>query len=216
MKIKKTKAPNWTDADKQMVIDLFPDNYTISLCEMLNRSYSSICSQASKLGLKKSDSFKKMELKKQGERLKRVGQNTTFKKGHTPQNKGKEVSPELREKLIITGYKKGHIPHNAYDDWKEVIRTDAENYKYWKIKIPGEKKLKYKHIWIWETINGPVEKGYNIIFKDGNQLNCTIENLECISNIDLMKRNTIHRFPAELKSTIKLLSKLNKKINATK
>jgi hypothetical protein len=53
-----------------------------------------------------------------------------------------------------------------------------------------------------------------VVFKDGNQLNCIIENLECISNAELMQRNTIHRFPAELKSTIRLVNKLKRNINA--
>jgi hypothetical protein len=43
-------------------------------------------------------------------------------------------------------------------------------------------------------------------------MNCVLENLELISDKDLMKKNTIQRFPEELVNTIKLVNKLKRKI----
>jgi hypothetical protein len=42
------------------------------------------------------------------------------------------------------------------------------------------------------------------MFKDGNRANCVIENLELLSRADLLRRNSIHRFPAALKEVIRL------------
>ncbi|WP_421977860.1 HNH endonuclease signature motif containing protein [Roseivirga seohaensis] len=38
----------------------------------------------------------------------------------------------------------------------------------------------YKHLnrYLWERENGPIEPGFQITYKDGNPLNCVIENLE--------------------------------------
>lgn len=192
---------------------MFANNYTVDICKVLNRSYGSVCSKSSIMGLKKSDEFMAMELKKQADRLKVVGAKFRYSKGREPDNKGKPMSKELYDKCKATMFKKGQLPHNSYNDFTEVLRKDNSGKQYLMIKLPNERKLKPKHILIWEKQNGKVAKGFNIVFKDGNQLNCIIENLECISNIELMKRNTIHRFPAELKSTIKLINKLKKTIN---
>lgn len=204
----------WPDQERQVMINMFANNYTETICEMLNRSYCSISNQAFLMGLKKSDAFIKMELKKQAERLRIIGVAGRYKKGREPENKGKKMPSEVYEKVKHTMFKKGQQPHNSYKDWNEVLRTDKKGKDYFMIKLPNEKKLKYKHTWIWETNNGKVQKGFNVVFKDGNQLNCILENLECISNAELMQRNTIHRFPAELKNTIRLVNKLKRNINA--
>ncbi|MBS0647365.1 MAG: HNH endonuclease [Verrucomicrobia bacterium] len=204
----------WTKSERRIMCKMFADNYTETICKILNRSYRSVCSQATLMGLKKSEAFMKMELQKQAERLKIVGVVFRYKKGRTPENKGEKMPDDVYEKVKHTMFKKGQLPHNSYNDWDEVLRTDKTGKQYWMIKLPNERKLKPKHIWIWETKNGKVEKGFNVVFKDGNQLNCIIENLECISNAELMQRNTIHRFPTELKSTIRLVKKLKRTINA--
>jgi hypothetical protein len=207
------KRKVWSEHERQILIEMFADNYTETICSVLNRSYGSVSSQSFIMGLKKSDEFMKMELQRQAVRLRTSGKQHRYTKGSIPSNKGKKMSDEVYEKVKNTMFKKGHVSHNAYDEWHEVLRKDKCGKNYWMIKLPGERKLKYKHIWLYECKYGKVKKGFNVAFKDGNQLNCTIENLECISNADLMKRNTIHRFPKELKSTIRLVNKLKRTIN---
>lgn len=204
----------WSDDERKILSEMFSDNYTETICNILNRSYCSVSNQAFLMGLKKSDAFMKMELERQASMLKIVGKKNRYQKGREPENKGKPMQKEVYEKCKATMFKKGQMPHNSYSDWQEVLRLDKSGKQYWLIKLPTERKLKPKHIWLWETKNGKVQKGFNVVFKDGNQLNCIIENLECISNAELMQRNTIHRFPAELKSTIRLVNKLKRTINA--
>jgi hypothetical protein len=52
-----------------------------------------------------------------------------------------------------------------------------------------------------------------IRFKDGNRLNVNIENLELVSNGENMAKNTIMRFPKEVRQTIRILNKIKKVIN---
>jgi len=210
------KRRYWTDIEIEIMKDMYPDHYADQVAEKLNRSISSIYGQAGKLKLKKSEAFMQSELNKQAERLRVIGVKSHFKKGQTPINKGKKMSADVYEKIKHTFFAKGHAPHNAYKDGHEVIRRDTSGNNYWMIKIPDCKRLIYKHIYIWTCLHGPVKPGYNIAFKDGNQLNCVIENLECISNAELMLRNTIHRFPQALKNMIRLNNKLNRTIDAKK
>jgi hypothetical protein len=52
-----------------------------------------------------------------------------------------------------------------------------------------------------------------VCFRDGNRKNVTAENLECIPQSELTRRNSIHRYPPELKEVIRLAAKVRRKIN---
>lgn len=108
----------------------------------------------------------------------RSGLDTRFKKGQIPPNKGKHISEELRAILREKGFQKGHIPPNLREQWSERITKDG----YVEIKTEAhQKKWKLKHRWIWEQNNGPIPPGYVIRFKDGNKLNCNIDNLYMVT-----------------------------------
>ena len=207
----------WTEDECKVMREMFPCNYTAVVCEALNRSYSSITQQARVMGLKKSDEFRETELSRQAKRLNEKGLAHRFKKGTPAHNKGKKIieymPAESIKRCAETQFKKGMQPHNVMSDWQESIKTDSKGRQYKTIKLPGAKTLTFKHVWVWEQANGKVPKGFNIVFKDKNTMNCEIENLECISNAELMLRNTIQRYPRELKHVIRLTAKLNKIIN---
>lgn len=212
-----TTRRSWTKNEINILKKMFANNYTIDVCDKLNRSYSSINGMAHTLGLKKSSAFMKMELKRQADRIKIIGVKTRFKKGREPDNKGRKqveyMSNEGIEKSAKMRFKKGNLPHNAKSVGDEVTRTYKGGKQYLMLKVAGKRNLVYKHTHIWESKIGKVPPGFNVIFKDGNTLNCNIENLECISNAELLQRNTINRFPHELKSLIRLANKLKRNIN---
>lgn len=144
-----------------------------------------------------------------------------IKKGQTPPNKGKKqseyMSPEAIEKTKATRFKKEQLPKQTLPVWSEVKRKRKNGREYIMIKVPGNTKLVYKHIWMWESFhNKKLPAGFNVVFKNGNPLDCVIENLECVSDATLMKRNTIHNYPEELKKAIRLSSKISKKIKQKK
>lgn len=143
-----------------------------------------------------------------------------FKPGHKTFNKGLKhkdyLTKEQIEKTKLSQFKKGQKSHNALPLWTETIRIDSKKMQYFYIKVPNRKSMVQKHRWLWEQKHGKIKKGYNVVFKNGNTLDCQIENLECISDEELMSRNSIHNYPEEIKATIKLITKLNKKINHAK
>lgn len=73
-------------------------------------------------------------------------------------------------------------PNGTIREWKHYGRMIKH------IKIDG--KFRHYHRYLWEQAYGKVPKGYNIVFKDGNTLNCVLENLECITDREIQLRNS--------------------------
>ena len=51
-----------------------------------------------------------------------------------------------------------------------------------------------------------------VCFKDGNKTHIALNNLELLTRAERMRRNTIHRYPEELKSAIRAIGKLKRTI----
>lgn len=118
------------------------------------------------------------------------GRKYHFKKGTTPPNKGKKqkdfMSKEAIERTKATRFKKGQLPKNTLHDYAITERRDKNGRIYKYIRIDLAKWIPY-HRYLWEQHNGPIPKGYNIQFRDGNTLNCEIDNLYMISRGKQMK-----------------------------
>ena len=151
---------------------------------------------------------------------KKLQEESRYQKGHTPCNKGKKqteyMSREMIEKTIATRFKKGHKPHNTIDKNGTIrIRTDKRTgLKYQYIKI-ADANWQLLHRVMFEKKHGIIPKGMMVVFKDGNQMNCDIENQELITMKENMARNTIQRYPVAVKSAIRTLTKLKKQIKQT-
>jgi hypothetical protein len=197
-----------TPKQGQYLIDAFPNTDTKIIAKKLNLTPSQVYNRAYCLGLKKDKQYMADLLLREAEKLKVSGAKWRFKKGHVSANKGQKMSTDLYEKVKPTMFKKGHSPHNEKYDGHEVYTKDG----YIKVRI-SKGNYQLKHRVVWEQHNGKLPKGMIIVFKDKNKLNCTIENLELISMAENMRRNTIHRYPEEIISTIKTLTKLKKQIN---
>jgi hypothetical protein len=65
----------------------------------------------------------------------------------------------------------------------------------------------YLHHVIWEEHNGPVPPGYKVCFIDGNHLNCSIDNLELLSNSEQPRKHTTgaNQFTVTAKTRLNLL-----------
>lgn len=206
--IKKTRPEPYSNEEITYLTQHYADTYTSVLADYLGRSKQSVYDKAKKLGLKKSDSFMRMELQRQGSLLKISGACTRFAGGYINNTKGRKMTPKQRQKIEHTFFKKGSIPHNIKGLGHERI---CKNQGYVMINI-GKRNYALKHRLIWEQHFGPVPEGMIIAFKDHNKLNVTLENLELVSKKEFMARYSISNYPPELRETIKLVKKVKRKI----
>ena len=188
---------NWTEKENDTLRACYADTPTSAIAEWFNRSLRSVYMQANKLGLKKSESFLTAQNKRLSYEMIVLGKNkaTQFKKGHTPVNKGKKqteyMTKEAIDKTKATRFKKGNLPKSAYLQESGVIttRVDKRGVQYQFIKL-AHGKWQPLHRYIWEQTHGLIPKGSKVVFKDGNTLNCNLENLQLVSSGELMLINS--------------------------
>lgn len=137
-----------------------------------------------------------------------TGRTGRFEKGHIPSPNAKPKGPNR------TSFKKGQKPKN----WKPIgsERVTTEGYRQVKITDTGNTVNDYVelHRIVWEEHNGSIPNGHIVVFKDGNPLNCNIENLMLMKRAEsvLINKMGLSQVDAELKETVHLLVKNRLKI----
>lgn len=201
----------WTEELLEQVRIRFPNEQSRKLAEDLKINYYTLNNIAFRLQVKKSEEY--LNGPNSGRLLGQRGLKTRFPKGHVPANKGQKMSEELKEKCKHTFFPKGNKPHNTKEPGTIVITQDKNGHYYQRIKISDSNWKALQRV-VWETVNGEIPKGCKIRFKDGNTLNCNIDNLELISSAELLKRNQITNYPPEIIEIIKLKNLLKRKIKS--
>ncbi len=198
----------WTTAEVSRLQALYADTPMTQLQETFRRPKSAIYGKAKELGLKRSAEFLASEHSGRLRQGHESGIATRFQKGNGSWNKGKAFVAGGRS--TETQFASGHLPHNHVPIGTEVMATDG----YLKIKVAEPNVWEWTHRRNWESVHGPIPTGQLLVFKDGDHNNCSVGNLELITRSELMKRNTIHRYPEELRTTIRQLGKLKRAIEA--
>lgn len=201
----------WTRDEIKYLKQNYADVNTSVVAAHLGRSKGSVFGMVQILGLTKSEIFKASPLSGRLRPGAKIGGSFRFKKGHTSWNKGKKLGNTWgSERSRATRFKKGDLPHNTKTDGEISIRNSkGRSYKWQRISLA---KWKEVHRLVWEKHNGPIPKGVNVQFKDGDSLNCVIENLYLVDRHNQMLDNSIHRYPENLQSTMLLVGKLKRKI----
>jgi predicted DNA-binding transcriptional regulator AlpA len=113
-------------------------------------------------------------------------------------------------------FQPGQLPHNTVPVGTEVIGVDG----YLKRKISDSRQSharfnwKFVHVLVWEEHHGPVPKGHRLSFKNGDKADIRIDNLELVTHVEHMRRNSIHTvLPPELRHVVQLNGALKRKIN---
>jgi hypothetical protein len=193
----------------QQIIDLYPNHSSKYIAELLGVTISKVYNTAWGAKVKKSPEYM---LTPESGRIIEPSVANQFKPGHTPHNKGKQISAEIYDKVAPTMFKKGNKPHNTKPNGTINIRADSSGRFYQYIKIKDSHwELLQRHV--WTKANGEIPRGSVVIFLDSNYLNCELNNLQVISRKENMARNTIQRYPAELQQIMKLTCKLKRKTN---
>jgi predicted transcriptional regulator len=182
----------WTSEDLELLRKLWLDTDIDVLSKRLNRSKSAIYGKVCQLKLQRSEAYKDKMNQMFAENLIKHGVKNRFKKGHKSHNKGKPmhtyVKPEMMERMKIGQFKKGSFAHNRLPIGTERLTKDG----YLQVKICDgrlNRNWELKHRLVWERHFGKIPSGDIVVFKDGNPLNCEIDNLKLISKLDNMNRN---------------------------
>jgi hypothetical protein len=142
-----------------------------------------------------------------------------IKPGSIPPNKGKKqqdyMTAQAIRKTKKTRFKKGDLPKNTQYDGAITIRHNHKErgerpYKFIRVK---QGKWELLHRYNWVKAYGRIPNNMVVVFRNGDTMNCEIDNLEIITKKENMLRNTIQRYPDDLKNAIKKLSKLKKAIS---
>jgi hypothetical protein len=194
-------ASKFSQIQLDFIAEYYPQMKTAEIAKIIGVSESSIYNIAFKYGFKKSPEYLR---EVHGSVIKEAGKKYRYTKGQEPWNKGIKGRNNAPEHTL---FKNGHIPAN----YKPVgwTRIDSEGYHWTKVK-EGLNGWVMTHRLAWEIENGPIPKGKFLRFIDGNKGNWDIENLMLVDRENNMRLNTIHRYPEELKSTMKTISKLKK------
>lgn len=105
-----------------------------------------------------------------------------FATGHKPWNTGKPV------RLNPAGeFRKGNTPPNSKQEGAISVMAVSSG-RYYHIKLNGEWVRLHRHM--WQQAHGPIPAGYIVTFRNGDTLDCRMDNLECISRGEAIQRRS--------------------------
>lgn len=201
----------WSQHDEDRLSLLYPDTPMPELITAFGRPYWSIYNKAYALGLRRSEAYLASEHACRLRRENNPGVGSRFKKGNASWNKG--ISFQSGGRSVETQFSPGTMPHNHMPVGTERITCDGIRQRKTHDDGPAHRRWKSVHMILWEEVHGEVPRGNIVVFRDRNTANIEIDNLELITRAENMRRNTIHRYPPELKQTIRQLGKLKKAIS---
>lgn len=197
------------------IIQRYPDTKTAEIAKDLGISIEQVYRVADYFNVKKSEAYIKHWKEESLKNLINCGVEHRFKTGQKSWNKGKKlseyISPESYKGMQKTQFKKGSKSINEAEDGAIRLRSDKSGKQYYYYREAKSKWVLY-HRKIWIDAHGPIPKNHIIVFRDRNTLNVVLENLECITYEANMLRNTLHRYPENIKQTVRTLTKLKKLI----
>ncbi|OGS90828.1 MAG: hypothetical protein A2Z95_06060 [Gallionellales bacterium GWA2_60_18] len=200
----------WTQLQIEALRARYPHEKTEKIAAALCIPLCKVYRKASELGLKKTPEYLATPDAQRLGRGDNVGAAFRFAKGHVPANKG--VKGVSYPGMVATQFKTGQHPYS----WRPIgsVRTSKEGDLQVKLRDTGVTRRDYVpvHHLVWELHHGAIPEGYRITFRDGDKTHIAIENLEAVSVADMMKRNTIHNLPEELKEVLQLKGALNRRI----
>ncbi|TAN50871.1 MAG: HNH endonuclease [Methylococcaceae bacterium] len=205
----------WTEHELEQLRLHYADTLTTDLARRFGRNVASVYRKAHELGLGKSAEYLSSP---SARRLNGAeGKASRFCKGHGPWNAGVR-GYQAGGRSMETQFKAGTLNGRAAQLHAPIgsERISKDGYRERKISEVGRgsQRWRFVHLLLWEEVHGPVPPGYAVVFCNGNRADVRIENLELISRADLCRRNTIHRFPPELKAAMRTLGKLKRAIEA--
>lgn len=188
----------WNKEELETLELLYPHLPNREVAGIIGKTKAAVEQKAHVCNVKKSESYM-IRLAKE---MKEVNKATQFKKGHITWNKGTKGLTSANS----GSFKKGQKSHNKRPLGSTRITQDG----YTEVKTKEPSTWELLHRLEWQKHNGAIPDGHNVQFKNGNKQDCKIENLYLIDKAGNMLKNTIQRYPDELKRVIRRKAKLKR------
>lgn len=194
-----------------MLRKIYAHQPTADVAKALNRTVKATYQRAKGFRLYKTAAYLSSPAAHRLDGVKGMG--TRFPKGHVPANKGLRRPGWGPGRMKATQFKPGQMPHN----WKPVGSTRINSEGYLDIKITdlrrGAMDWLAVHRLNWIGVHGPIPKDHFLRFRDGDQRNPLVENLELVTRAEHLRRNWHDRYPLEIKRITQLRGALQRQIN---
>ncbi|MGN6383695.1 MAG: HNH endonuclease signature motif containing protein [Dyella sp.] len=211
----------WSEQDVAELVRRYPHEQTKVIAADLGRPIHTVYQKANGMGLKKDAAYLASEVSGRLNGRDTRGLSSRFKKGLVPANKGLKRPPGWAPgRMAKTQFKKGK-PTEAARNYQPIGTERISKDGYLERKVTDDHPVPARrwvavHRLVWEAANGPIPAGHAVVFRKGMRTalpnEITKERLELVTRAELMRRNTIHRYPAELKQTIRLVGRLRRAI----
>lgn len=139
----------------------------------------------------------------------KTGRTGRFEKGHKPWNIGtKDVC-----RANSGSFRRGNIPLNHKPVGSERICAKDG---YILVKVAEPNVYKHKHRVLWESVYGKIPDGMLLRFRDGNRLNCDMDNLHLVTRQVhcYLNKNGYSSVPADLRPTMLAVAEIQCKVSA--
>lgn len=210
----------WSAQDVAELSRRYPHEQTKVIASDLGRPIHTVYQKANGMGLKKDADYLESDASGRLNGRDTRGLSSRFTKGAVPFNKGTHFHAGGRS--VETQFKKGQMSGAAARNYVPIGSERISKDGHVERKFTDDPTLhpvarwKGVHRLVWEAANGPVPAGHVVVFRPGRATTdvsrITLDALELVTRAELMRRNTIHRYPAELKQTIRLVGKLRRVI----
>lgn len=211
----------WTESEKATVRLMYPRYAAEEIAAALGRSERQVYRVAHSLGCRKSREWMAERTREALADPRHPGRRTSFKRGQVPWNKGKPFNPGGRS--VETRFKPGRRPEEARN-YKPIGSTRVSRDGYLERKVSDDRALSSSRRWVgvhrlvWEATHGPVPRGHIVTFRPGCRTTVeeeiTVEKLELISRTQGMERNSVHRYPPEIKRVLHRIGRARKALEA--
>jgi hypothetical protein len=191
----------WTPEETEILRAEYPHRQTSILAERMGLPRTSIEQKAQRLGIRKTRECLFRIGQECARKASEAGKRQRFQKGQKPWNAGLK-GWTAGGNAESSRFKKGNLS-GICALRKQPIgaeRIVKEGYRQRKISDTGYPPRDWKglHLIVWEEHHGPIPDGHIVVFKNRDKSDIRIDNMECITRRENMKRNSIHNLPSVL------------------
>lgn len=205
----------WSPIEIDELRARYPHELTSDLATRFGRTTHQVSAKATQLGLRKTLEYQRMLAARS--KLAIAGTATRFKPGQTSWSAGLRRPGYAPGRMAETQFKKGQYPDSRWDReayGPGALRVTTDNELLINVGVVGEPRwvLMRRYAWWSETGHWP-RRNQIVRTINGDPHDCRFENLDLISQVENMRRNSVHNLPKDLQRAVQLLGAVKRQIN---